>query len=273
MFKEQRIIQKFENAFAKFVGTKYAVSCNSGCSALFLSLKSLGIGVGDEVIVPDYTFIATATAVSLTGATPVFVDVKEDATINSNLIKITSKTKAIIPVHLYARKADLCKKFKLPIIEDCAEAIGTKGVGKTIGCWSFHYSKTLSTEQGGMITTNSKRIADLCRKYGSYWKNDKNCYLHQEISYCMRMTSLQAQMGLKGLTHLTNKLARFKIKGDRLSKKYSEKPQDNYWVFVSKNLKKGKPAFVPLHMQPPYKQKGEFPMSEKLYRELKYIYL
>jgi dTDP-4-amino-4,6-dideoxygalactose transaminase len=280
LFKEQLIIAGFEKAFADFVGKKYAVSVNSGFSALLVALKAAGIGPGDEVIIPDYTFIGTATAVSLAGATPVFIDVMDDATINPDLIipAITIRTKAIIPVHLYARRSQLerinviARHYGLVIIEDCAEAIGTKYIGEK-GCWSFHYAKTISTEQGGMITTDDKDFAQECRLLSGYYGSDTP-YLHSKIGYNFRMTSMQAKMGTVGLNLLPYKLKHMKEVGDMLSKEFGETPQDNYWVFVSKNLKNyDRPGFTPMHMQPCYKTFGKFPVSERLARELKYKFL
>lgn len=283
-FQEQETIAQFEKEFAKLCKTKYAVSVNSGFSALLVALKASGVGPGDEVIVPDYTFIATATAVSLAGAKPIFVDVLEDATIDPDRIMraITPKTKAIIPVHLYARRCrmerirQIAKEYNVKVIEDCAEAIGTRDAGVKIGAWSFHYAKTISTQQGGMITTNDREFAEHCRALAGYAKHSTVPYLHNMIAYNFRMTSMQAVMGLKALKTIHGKLAAMKKKARKLHKKYApnDKMQDNYWVFVAKNLKKfDRPGFVPMHLQPPYKQPGNFPVSDRLYKELKYLFL
>lgn len=282
---EQEIIEEFEKRFAKFAGVKYAVSVNSGFSALLVALIACGIGPGDEVIVPDYTFIATATAVSLAGATPVFVDVGEDALIDPALIarNITNKTKAIIAVHLYARRCEIerinkiAKDYNLSVIEDCAEAIGTKNIGGRVGCWSFHYAKAISTEQGGMITTNNFSFAEDCRRLAGYARHPEVSYLHTTIAYNFRMTSMQARMGIKALATINEKLAKMKKAGDKLYRKYGEGKQKNYWVFVSKKLKDfDRTGFIPMHLQPPYMdiQPGEdFPVSVRLSKELKYKFL
>ena len=168
------ILRKFEKAFSKFTGSKYAIGVSNATSALHLSLKSLGIGKGDEVIIPNITFVATANVVLYTGATPVLVDVNNDdinISIKSIEKSITKKTKAIIPVHFAGKSCDmfsiqkLAKKYHLEIIEDCAHAIGTKfnkthvgNFGKT-GCFSFYPTKNLTTFEGGMVITNSKTIA------------------------------------------------------------------------------------------------------------------
>lgn len=280
---EQKTINEFERKFAKFVGKKYGVSVNSGFSALFVALKASGIGPGDEVIVPDFTFVATANAVSLTGAKPVFVDVLENGTIDPMLIMeaVTVKTKAIIPVHLYARRADLeriqvlADQLHLKIIEDCAEAIGNKGIGEK-GCWSFQYAKTISTEQGGMITTDDEEFAKECRLIASYYNEPDKPYYHQAIGFNFRMTAMQARMGLDTLKILPYKLKEMKRAGDLLSDTYEQERQENYWVFVSDKLpsNKGRPGFIPMHQLPPYAgSTGSFPVSDKLSKTLRYVYL
>ncbi len=171
-------LRQFEKKFAEFTGVRYAVGVSNGTSALQLSLKALNIGKGDEVIIPDMTFVATASAVLLAGAIPVLVDVNEDdLNISPTSIKnsITSKTKAILPVHFAGKICDITEikkianKHGLFIIEDCAHAIGTKKKNKHVGtfgdagCFSFYPTKNLTTIEGGMITTNSKKIAEYVR--------------------------------------------------------------------------------------------------------------
>ena len=170
-------LHKFESIFARFTGAKFAVGVSNGTAALHLSLKALGIGKGSEVIIPDMTFVATASSVLLTGATPVLVDVDGDMNISVPSIKksITSKTKAIIPVHFGGKSckikeiSTIAKKNHITIIEDCAHAIGsrinTKHVGTfgQSGCFSFYPTKNFTTIEGGMVITNSKNIADFVR--------------------------------------------------------------------------------------------------------------
>ena len=170
-------LRKFEATFAKFTGAKFAVGVSNGTAALHLSLKALGIGKGSEVIIPDITFAATASSVLLTGATPVLVDVGEDLNISITSIKksITSKTKAIIPVHFAGKSckinevSSIARKNNLAIIEDCAHAIGAKINGKHVGtfgqsgCFSFYPTKNFTTIEGGMVITNSKNVADFVR--------------------------------------------------------------------------------------------------------------
>ena len=170
-------LRKFELIFAKFTGAKFAIGVSNGTAALHLSLKALGIGKGSEVIIPDITFVATASSVLLTGATPVLADVDENLNILIPSIKksITSRTKAIIPVHFAGKSCKIneittiARKNRISIIEDCAHAIGARvnskhvGIFGQAGCFSFYPTKNFTTIEGGMVVTNSKNIADFVR--------------------------------------------------------------------------------------------------------------
>ena len=177
-------LDDFEQKFKKFTGSKFAVGVSNATSALHLSLKALDIKKGDEVIVPNLTFVATANSVLASGATPVIADVEED-TMNispkSIMKNLSKKTKAIIPVHFAGVSCDMlsiskiAKKNSLKIIEDCAHGIGTffgkKHVGNfgQVGCFSFYPTKNITTIEGGMIITNNKKIANfikLSRNHG-----------------------------------------------------------------------------------------------------------
>jgi dTDP-4-amino-4,6-dideoxygalactose transaminase len=170
-------LRRFESLFAKLTGAKFAVGVSNGTAALHLSLKAIGVGKGSEVIIPDLTFVATASSVLLTGATPVLVDVDKDLNISIPSIKkaITTRTKAIIPVHFAGKSckirqiASIAKKNHIAIVEDCAHAIGSKTNNKHVGtfgqagCFSFYPTKNFTTVEGGMVITNSKHIADFVR--------------------------------------------------------------------------------------------------------------
>lgn len=205
-FSGGQFVEEFEASFASFCKTRYAVGVNNGTSALQLAIIALGIGPGDEVIVPANTFIATAWGVSYSGAEPVFVDCTQDTwQIDVNIIEhhITPKTKAIIGVHLYGQPFDvaaiqaLCTRHNLHFIEDAAQAQGAMYLNKPVGsfgklaCFSFYPGKNLGAcgEAGG-ITTNSeqlfKQLLSL-RNHGS-----KVRYFHDEIGYNMRMGGLEA---------------------------------------------------------------------------------
>lgn len=167
------LLKKFENNFARFTGAKYAIGVSNATSALHLSLKALGITKGDEVIIPDMTFVATASSILFTGATPVVADIDNDLNISIESIEknITKKTKAILPVHFAGKICNInkikkiAKKNNLKLIEDCAHGIGTRegkkhvGTFGNAGCFSFYPTKNFTTIEGGMVITNSKDIA------------------------------------------------------------------------------------------------------------------
>jgi Predicted pyridoxal phosphate-dependent enzyme apparently involved in regulation of cell wall biogenesis len=209
-------VEAFESEVAAYCGTKYAVGVASGTDALILALKALGIGPGDEVITTPFTFFATAESISLVGAKPVFVDVDPKTyCINPDLIedKITKKTKAIIPVHLFGQCADMdrileiAKLNNLKVIEDTAQAMGATYKGKQagsmgdIGCLSFFPSKNLGGfGDGGMIITNNKELADkikMLRVHGSTIR-----YIHSAIGTNSRLDALQAAILRVKLKHL-----------------------------------------------------------------------
>lgn len=210
-------IERFESEFAAYCGAKYGVSTSNGTVALHLALLALGIGKGDEVIVPTLTFVASANAVLYTGATPIFVDADEKTwTIDTKQIlnKITSKTKAIIPVHLYGHPCDMeainaiARAKHLFVIEDAAEAHGAtfkdKKVGNlgTIGCFSFYGNKTITTGEGGMVVTNNKRLADKARFLKDHAMSKTKKYYHPILGYNYRMTNIQAAIGLAQLEQI-----------------------------------------------------------------------
>ena len=202
------ILEDFELEIARHIGTKYCVGVGSGTDALYLSLLAYGIGPGDEVIVPANTFIATAFAVSLTGAKVVFVDV-DPKTYLMDLHKmfnaITPETKAIIPVHLYGQCCDISAIKSLlggrdiKIIEDCAQAFGSRynshkaGSMGDVGCFSFYPAKNLGgLGQGGCITTNNKEIADKVRSFGDVGRSLSNKWEHTVIGFNSRLDTINA---------------------------------------------------------------------------------
>lgn len=195
-------IQKFEDAWADYNDMTFGVSCNSGTNAIYLALKALGIGPGDEVIVPEYTMIATAWAVSYTGATPVFADCDSDLNISNEEISrcFNQDTKAIIFVPIYGRKiSDDCYEnarfLQLPIIEDMAEAHGIKPQGD-IACYSFYGNKILTTGEGGMCLTDNPKWAEEMRLYANMYFDKGRTMIHPKVGHNFRMTNLQAAVGL-----------------------------------------------------------------------------
>jgi perosamine synthetase len=199
------IVEQFENEFKAKIGAKHCVAVNSGGTALFLTLKALGIGKGDEVIVPEFTMVATANAVVECGARPVFVDVEDNGNIDVSKIQVTKKTKAIIPVHIYGHPADMAdlKEIGLPVIEDAAEAHGATyddtyaGRLGFAGCFSFYSNKIISTGEGGAVVTDNKNLAEELRQLRSYRFGPE--YRHNGIGYGMRMNPYGATHGLSEL--------------------------------------------------------------------------
>ena len=211
-----KYVQQFETDFARYIGVKHAVGVNSGTAALHLSLLALGIGKGDEVITVPNTFFATAEAISLTGAMPVFIDIDE-ATFNLDpkLLEkaITKKTKAIIPVHLYGQPCDMdgirmvADRHGIPIIEDACQAVAAEYRGKKagsigkIGCFSFYPGKNLGAYgEGGMITTDDDHIAEAARLYRAHGENPKN--FHKVVGLNYRMEGMQGAILSAKLKHL-----------------------------------------------------------------------
>ncbi|MCD6092552.1 MAG: DegT/DnrJ/EryC1/StrS family aminotransferase [Candidatus Aenigmarchaeota archaeon] len=207
-------IEKFEKEFAKYCGVKYGVSTSNGTTALHLALTALGIKEGDEVIIPDLTFIATANAVTYCGARPVFVDSRPEYwCINPEKIeeKITPRTRAIIPVHLYGHPCDMdvimdiAKKYGLFVIEDAAEAHGAEYKGKKVGsfgdisCFSFYGNKIITTGEGGMCLTDNEELAERMRILKDHGMNPNKRYWHDVIGFNYRMTNIQAAIGLAQL--------------------------------------------------------------------------
>jgi perosamine synthetase len=210
-------IEKFERRFAEFVGTKYALTTSNGTTGLHLALVTFGIGDGDEVIVPDLTFIATANAVTYTGAKPVFADVDPETwCIDPEDIrrKITSKTKAIIPVHLYGHPADMdaineiAKEYGLFVLEDAAEAHGAEYKRKKVGSlghagvFSFYGNKIITTGEGGIITTNDEKFYERARYLRDQAMSKEKRYWHTDIGFNYRMTNIQAALGLAQLERI-----------------------------------------------------------------------
>ncbi|MEM4700777.1 MAG: DegT/DnrJ/EryC1/StrS family aminotransferase, partial [Candidatus Bathyarchaeia archaeon] len=182
------MVKQFEEEFARFVEAKHAIAVNSGTAALHMTLVGAGIKRGDEVILPSFTFVATAETVVMAGAKPVFVDIDpETYNISPEAIEksLTKKTKAVIAVDLYGSPADLkpvreiADKHGLKVIEDAAQAHGAVYKGKPVGtyadvaCWSFYASKNMTTGEGGMITTNDDEVAETLRFIRSHGEKEK----------------------------------------------------------------------------------------------------
>lgn len=208
-------VAAFENEFSKLVNDRECIAVNSGTSALHLALLSLGVGLGDEVIVPSFTFAATANAVALTGAKPVFVDIDINTfNVDPKLIEnaITPKTKAIQIVHLFGLPAemmrimDIVNRYKLLLIEDAAQAHGASVNGQPVGtfgdaaAFSFYPTKNMTSGEGGMIVYREKEPARLARLYRNQGMEKR--YQNELVGFNLRMTDIHAAIGRVQLTHL-----------------------------------------------------------------------
>jgi perosamine synthetase len=218
-----KYVPRFEEEFARFCEAKYAVATSNGTTALHLALAVLGIGAGDEVLVPDLTFIATANAVRYTGATPVLVDVDpatwgidpEDAR-----RRVTARTRAVIPVHLYGRPVDfdplqaLADEHGFAVVEDAAEAHGARYRGRRVGAlgrlgaFSFYGNKIFTTGEGGAVVTNDRELAMRGAFLRDHAMDPQRRYYHPEVGFNYRMTNIQAALGCSQLEHAEEILAR-----------------------------------------------------------------
>lgn len=259
LFSQGKYVSQLENSIARYLGVKDAIAVSSGTAALHLALIALRIGPGDEVIVPAYTFPATANVVELVGAKPVFVDVDlRTYNIDYNQIvrKLTKRTKAIIPVHLFGNPCDmdsirkLARSRKIKIIEDSAGAFGSEykkkkcGTIGDLGCFSFHPRKIITTGEGGMVVTNNKRIADkilLLRNHGMRHSASGNDFVVSGFNY--RMNELEAVLGIVQMQEI-KKIIKEREQLVQLYKKHLH--QDRYFVFqaIASDCKQVTQAFV-----------------------------
>lgn len=299
-------LHTFEEEFADFCGTKYAVGVSSGTSAILLSLMALGIGRGDEVIVPSHTFIATATPAKFLGATVVFADIDpETYTIDPADIrsKISTRTKAIIPVHLYGHPCDmgslneLASGNNLHIIEDACQAHGARYKRKRTGslgdiaCFSFYPSKNMTVlGDGGMITTDNEELAQkvrMCRDHGRTQK-----YVHELLGLNCRLSEIHAVIGRDQLRHLAEWNARRREIAIRyntlldncgvvvpVEREWAEHVYHMYVIRVGhrdelasylkeRGIGTGIHYPVPLHRQPCIKSDVPLPITEKYVNEI-----
>ena len=203
-------IKKFEDMFKDYIGANFAIATSSGTTALHLAMLSLGVKEGDEVIVPNFTFAAPINAILYVGAKPVLIDVDPDTmTLDISKVEsaINSKTKAILPVHLYGYPVDMrevmriANKHNLIVIEDCAEAIGSQSDGKHVGIFgdaaifSFFANKSITTGEGGMLVIKKESDHTRARKLKDHGMSMEKRYWHEEVGYNFRMTNMQAAIG------------------------------------------------------------------------------
>ena len=217
-----RYIQEFEAVFADYLGVKHALAVSSGTTALHLAVDAIGIGEGDEVIVPDFVMIAPVFAVLYQGAVPVPVDADETWNIDPEKIegKITSRTRAVMVVHTYGHPAridsikELATRHGLQVVEDGAEALGADIVGAKVGtfgdvaCFSFYANKLITTGEGGMLVTDRTDLFEkaAAKRNMCFGRDVASQYRHEEIGYNYRLTNLQAGIGLAQIEHIDEAL-------------------------------------------------------------------
>ena len=227
---EQELTREFEGMTAKLTGAKHALAVCNGTMALFTCLKAMGIGPGDEVIVPNFTFIASANAVILAGAVPVLCEVRED-TFCIDVTRadglITSRTKAIMPVHLYGQSADMpevmafAQHHGLQVLEDAAEAIGVRYEGRHVGTFgemgilSYYGNKTITCGEGGIVLTNDDALAKSSYRIKNYGRDRKGTYIHETIGFNFSFTDLQAEIGIAQMKKLSAIVAKKRRIHDR----------------------------------------------------------
>jgi perosamine synthetase len=306
---EGDVTTAFERRLAELFGVKHVVAVTSGTAAITVSLVALGVGAGDEVIVPDVTFIATANAVSLAGATPVLVDVLPD-TLNIDPSAVdaamTVRTRAIVPVHVSGRSADMNAIMNLArargvfVVEDAAEAFLSRRGGRLLGtigdagCLSFSPNKTITSGQGGAILTNDDRLHIRLREVkdqGRPVRGTGGDDVHDSIGYNFKLTNLQAAVGLGQLGYLEQRLARLKkiyrtyaealggVDGIRLPGFRVDEGESPQWVdavverrdeldryLLERNVHCRR-FWFPIHTQKPYLQSSDrFPQSTRIGR-------
>ena len=301
-----RFVQLFEDQFARFIGINHATSVSNGTVALQLALSTLGIGDGDEVLVPSFTYIASVSAISHAGATPVFVDsLIETWQMNPDDVrkKITPRTKAIMVVHLYGHPCDMdrivaiAREHSLFLIEDCAEAFGSRYHGVHVGTFgdiatfSFYGNKTITTGEGGMLVTNDETLYDRAYHLKMHGLAKHREYWHDVLGFNYRMTNICAAIGLAQLEGAQNKIDAKR----QLARWYNEalcnvpvtphgeskNVVHSYWMYsilasnpeqrdaLREHLKAAgietRPTFFPVHTMPMYsKHFRKLPVAESL---------
>ncbi|MBL0389251.1 DegT/DnrJ/EryC1/StrS family aminotransferase [Tumebacillus sp. ITR2] len=292
---------EFERMMAAYAGTKYAISCNSGTSGLHMLVRAMGISDGDEVITTPFSFVASSNCVLFERAKPVFVDIDE-ATYNMDVsqieAKITERTKAILPVHVFGQPANMTEirriadKYNLRIIEDSCEAIGAKWKGKSAGSlgdagvFAFYPNKQLTTGEGGIVVTDDEELANLCFSLRNQGRGENGLWLdHVRLGYNYRMDELSAALGVAQMERVDEILSRRAKVADLYFEKLREVPgiilpqsvadadvswfvyvirfaehlnRDEIMVSLSKEGIGCRPYFTPIHLQPFYKEQFGF---------------
>ena len=318
---EGPFVEKFESKFAALVERQYAIAVSNGSAALDAAVAALEIGFGDEVILPSFTIISCAAAVVRAGAIPVVVDADPEtwnADVETIGAAITSRTKAIMAVHIYGHPCDmdpilaLAAAHNLYVIEDAAEMHGQTYRGRPCGSFgdistfSFYPNKHITTGEGGMLVTNDAHIAERCRGARNLFFNNQQRFVHDELGWNMRMTNMQAALGLAQIEQIDTFVKRKRRMGQRYTKLLADIPglelplaetdysQNIYWVYgvvLADNMPLtpaevmaelgardigSRPFFWPMHEQPVLQKMGFFdgvrcPVAERLARRGFYV--
>ena len=318
---EGPFIKEFEQKFAARVNRKHGIAVTNGTAAIDASVEALGIGPGDEVIMPTFTIISCINQIVRCGATPVLVD-SDSFTWNMDVTqieaKITTRTKAIMVVHIYGLPVDMdlvldiAKRYGLKILEDAAEMHGQTYRGKPCGTFgdistfSFYPNKHITTGEGGMIVTDDDELAETCRSLRNLCFQQQKRFVHERLGWNLRLTNMQAALGLAQLEQLDEFVARKRAMGEQytellkdlpgvqLSLAHTDYAINIYWVYglilddaigfdaaeaIKRLAAKGigsRPFFYPMHQQPVLKRLGLFegeiyPVAERLARRGFYI--
>jgi perosamine synthetase len=318
---EGPFVAEFEEKFAARMGRKHGIAVCNGTAAIDATVEALGIGPGDEVILPSFTIISCVNQIVRSGATPVLVDSQPDTwnmDVASIEAKVTPRTKAIMAVHIFGLPVDMdplldvARRYGLKVIEDAAEVHGQTYKGKPCGSFgdvstfSFYSNKHITTGEGGMILTDDDELAEVCRSLRNLCFKPENRFVHDRLGWNLRMTNMQAALGLAQLEQLDEFVSRKRAMGKiyhqllkdipsiQLPLKATDFSKNIYWVFgvvlgeelaidakgVMLALKERgigtRPFFCPMHLQPVLKRLGffqneELPNAEKLWNRGFYL--
>ena len=307
---EHELTREFEDLTRALTGARHVLAMCNGTAGLYCGLVALGVGHGDEVIVPDLTFIASANAVLMTGAVPVFCDVTRDTfciDTESARKKITPKTKAIMPVHLYGQSADmeavlsLAHASGLSVIEDAAQGVGVRFKGRHVGTFgdvgvlSYYGNKTITCGEGGIVLTASDELAKKCYRLKNHGRERKGVFVHEDIGFNFSFTEMQAAIGIAQMNKLERIVKRKQDIRDRYLSgldglpgfhpvAYDPRCSPVFWftsfltddvealsAFLAERGVQTRRFFYPLHLQPCYaglkSGKEDFPVSTEIYEK------
>ncbi len=308
---EHDLTREFESMTARLAKCKHAITMCNGSMALFVCLKALGIGPGDEVIVPNLTFVATANAVIMAGATPVLCEIREDTfclDVERAEKLLTGKTRAIMPVHLYGQSADmeqamaLARRHNLKVIEDAAEGVGVSFEGQHVGTFgdmgilSYYGNKTITCGEGGMVLTDDDDLAKAAYRLKNYGRDQKGTFIHESIGFNFSFTDLQAAIGVAQMKKMPAIVRRKREIRDRYLEELrglaglrpvfiDPRCQPVFWftsylcedpdalaAFLRRHNIETRRFFCPLHLQPCYADRRSVRIVDEDFRVSERIY-